>query len=189
MLQAVPKSKSEQKRLEVMIRQYEKQQRKLVSPSAIPLATPNPELPVAIIVDVDGTLAYRGNRAIFDFDKSIFDDKAYPLTYILKLIDDANKWQNNVVSKTHIIILTGRDENNQEVTNAWLNKHQIPFDHIYMRRKGDNRPAPVIKEEIYVNMIRDKYNVLFVLDDDLRNIDMFRSHGLYCLIADNSRER
>jgi hypothetical protein len=124
---------------------------------------------------------------VFDFKKSIDDTVALPVKYILQLIDDANKF--TPTEKLHIIILTGREDCWKEVTNAWLNKNNIPFDKLFMRRTADHRSSEIVKEEIWAAQIRHEFNVLFVMEDQKKNTDMFRSKGLYVYEVDNSREK
>jgi len=47
-----------------------------------------------------------------------------------------------------------------------------------MRPAGDIRKDVLIKQEIYEREIKDKYNVLFVLDDRQSVVDGWRSLGL-----------
>jgi hypothetical protein len=188
MLQSKPVSKSEQKRLAVQMAAFQKRQEKLTEQKSVPLVDRDPSLPICVIIDIDGTLSKRGDRGIFDFDKSIDDSFFHQIGYILRLIDDANRYTNEVVGKTHIFVITGREDKFSDVTNRWLNKHQIPFDKLFMRRTADRRPSNIVKEEIYAGNIRGRYNVLFVVDDRKQDVDMYRANGLYCLIADNSRE-
>jgi len=48
-------------------------------------------------------------------------------------------------------------------------------------RKPDNRPAWEVKKEIYEKDIRDKYDILFVIEDDCECVTMYRGLGLVCL--------
>lgn len=188
MLKPVVISKSEQKRLAIQMQANMKRNAKLAQSVSAPLIQPNPELPICVIIDIDGVLSERGDRAIFDFDKSIEDRPFFQVIYLLRLIDDANKYKNSLVPKTHIILLTGREEQYSAVTNKWLNRHQIPFDMLLMRRTADRRDSAIVKEEIYAGNIRGKYNVLFAIEDTQRNADKYRELGLYCFLADNSRD-
>jgi len=106
----------------------------------------------------------------------------------LELITEQNKWVNPVVPNLTVFLLTGREERFSKVTNQWLNRHQITYDHLLMRRTADKRPSYIVKEEIWSANIKGKYNVFFVLDDRKQDIDMYRSRGLYVLSPDNSRE-
>jgi hypothetical protein len=47
-----------------------------------------------------------------------------------------------------------------------------------MRKTDDNRCDSIVKEEIYNEYIKDKYNVLAVFDDRDRVVDMWRRIGL-----------
>ena len=49
-----------------------------------------------------------------------------------------------------------------------------------MRPKGDNRPDTEVKREIYEREIRDKYNVLLVIDDRNSVVQQWREMGLPC---------
>jgi hypothetical protein len=72
-------------------------------------------------------------------------------------------------------------DDSQEQTEAWLEKHHIRYDLLFMRKTADSRPDTVIKREIYRSYIKDKYSVLFVLDDRTRIVNMWRNLGLTCL--------
>lgn len=187
MLANISPTKKAQKQLASSMKKFQEQ---VVVPKieSAPLLPRNPDLGIAVIVDIDGTLAVRGKRGIFDFVRSIDDEVAFPIVYFLRLIDDANKYISVIVPTTEIIIITGREDCYRDVTNKWLNRHQIPYTKMYMRRTGDKRKSNIVKEDIYISMIRDKYNVLCVFEDRQQDLDMYRSHGLYSLVADNTRE-
>lgn len=50
-----------------------------------------------------------------------------------------------------------------------------------MRVSNDFRPDYIVKEELYLNEIKDKYDVLLVLDDKIEIRDMFEKHGVKTL--------
>jgi len=50
-----------------------------------------------------------------------------------------------------------------------------------MRPTGDNRKDAIVKREIFDREIRDRYRILFVLDDRNQVVDMWRELGLTCL--------
>ena len=47
-----------------------------------------------------------------------------------------------------------------------------------MRKENDHRPDNIVKREIYQNNIEGVYNVLFVLEDRKKVIDMYRDLGI-----------
>lgn len=128
----------------------------------------NSELPDAILVDMDGTLADMQNRSPFDVSRCDLDLPNKPV------LETVLKWQ----SSTTIIILSGRTDDGQEKTENWLKKHGVQYKHIYLRKTGDMRKDSIIKQEIYERFIKDKYNVSFILDDRQQVVDMWRSLGL-----------
>jgi|TARA_R100000084_G_scaffold109169_1_gene74359 uncharacterized HAD superfamily protein len=138
----------------------------------------------AIIVDVDGTLAdMRGIRTPFEWDKVHLDK---PHQDVIDLVNDlANidfeKEDPFFGKKYKIIITTGRDGVCEKETRKWLQDHNVPYDLLYIRDKGDFRKDSIIKSEIYMDHIRPKYNVKYVIDDRDQVVDMWRSLGLRVL--------
>lgn len=187
-----PKSKSEKKRLEIQLRAQQErlEKAKKEKDEISPISPYDPEIPgICVIIDIDGVLARRGDRGVFDFDKSIDDSVHAPVKFYLQLIDDANRYKNSAVPNPEIILITGREQQFSDVTNRWLNAKSIPFDRLFMRNTGDHRPSDIVKEEIWAGNIRGKYNVLFVIEDDPKNIRMFQKHGMYVFAADSRDAR
>ena len=91
---------------------------------------------------------------------------------------------NIVNSKNNkILIVTGREGTPEiiEATKNWLINNNIPYDSIYLRPVKDYSPGAECKKEIYNNYIKGKYNVSFVLEDNKKCVNMWRSEGLICL--------
>ena len=121
----------------------------------------------AIIVDVDGTLAdMRGVRGPFEWDK-VSQDK--PHQDIIDLVKDLYN-----LEKYKVIITTGRDGICEKDTRQWLLDHGVFFDEFYIRKAGDFRKDSVIKSEIYIDHIRPKYDIKYVIDDRDQVVNMWR---------------
>lgn len=129
-------------------------------------------LPKAIIVDIDGTLAKMDGRSPFDWSRVKEDKVNEPVKRIVKLY------------KEKIIIFSGRDGSCKPETIEWLKENDIPYDHLYMREPDDNRKDSIIKRELFEDYIRNKYYIEFVLDDRNQVVDMWRQMGLTCLQVD-----
>jgi uncharacterized HAD superfamily protein len=126
----------------------------------------------AIIVDIDGTLADKGERHPFDYDQV---DKDTPRKAIVTLVQYLYNYFD-------VLILSGREDSCEKKTKAWLKKHDIPNNALYMRKTGDHRTDCIIKKEIFDEHIKDKYEILFVLDDRDQVVKMWREElGLDCL--------
>ena len=84
--------------------------------------------------------------------------------------DVLNKWCDDLIKAMkkegmEIILLTGRRDNRRPDTIAWLEKHNIEYDALYMRPRFERKEDYIIKKEIYEEQIKDKHDVLFVLED------------------------
>jgi predicted kinase len=128
------------------------------------------ELPQAVIFDIDGTLAHMGRRSPFDWDKVDHDD----LNEIV-----AEQAQFHKAKGRTVLVVSGRDGSCKGLTEFWLNFHNIPFDELLMRPAGDFRKDSVIKKEIYLNNIKERYNVLCVYDDRLQVLDVWYKLGIF----------
>lgn len=80
-----------------------------------------------------------------------------------------------------VVIVTARPANYRDKTVAWLDKHNIAYDAIYMRKAGDYRRDSIVKEEILDNMKSDGFNPYIVIDDRKQVVDMWRKNGIMTL--------
>lgn len=81
-------------------------------------------------------------------------------------------------------MLTGRKRSYEKETLEWLRKNEISYDELYFRDADDFRKDDIVKREIYEKYIHNKYKVLFVVDDRVSVVKMWRSIGLTCLQSD-----
>lgn len=129
----------------------------------------------AIICDVDGTLALKCDRDIFDFALAGGD-------YINGKIRDI---VNLCFKSMGVIIVTAREEKFHDVTKNWLISHGVQFDQLLMRKNGDFRKDCKVKKEIFEKHIKNNYDIQFVLDDRDQVVRMWRENGLTCLQVDD----
>lgn len=134
------------------------------------------DLPLAILCDIDGTLALLGNRSPYDTKTALEDTINYPIAHIVEVYDKQD------VYDVSLILISGREEKDRAVTEAWLKKHKIThYKALYLRETGDYRNDYVIKKALYEQHIKGKYWVLFVLEDRDQVVRMWRDQGLTCL--------
>lgn len=156
---------------------------KVDAPVAIPGA------PEVVIVDLDGTLALMNGRSPYDATHCDRDLPNYP---VIKTV------LAHVAAGRKIIFCSGREDKFREPTIRFIEKYcsidneQITKDRdwvpvvkpieyqLHMRKSGDMRKDSIIKEEIYNEHIKDKFNVLLVLDDRDQVVQFWRSKGLSC---------
>lgn len=124
-----------------------------------------------VVVDIDGTLAYKGDRGYFDYGLVSLD---MPNN---KLIEIINSLPNNVKR----IIVSGRNDDCKYITEEWLRYNGVLYNEIYMRKTGDNRCDTFVKKEIYEENIKNRYEVLAVYDDRPKVIRMWKEQGLFVM--------
>lgn len=136
-----------------------------------------PENRKSVIVDIDGTLAdvehrlhhIQGKRKKWKkFFALMSEDKP-----VKEVIDRVTE-----LSKDHdIYVVSGRPDDYMEVTLAWLELHQVPFNDLFMRKSGDYRPDFVVKQEI-LDAHFEKADIALVIEDRPSVIRMWKSNGL-----------
>lgn len=135
--------------------------------------------PRAWIVDVDGTLAHNVSG------RYPYDDEKYELIMSDALDPVVSQIVNLVRSSGDtIIICSGRSEVARQVTEHWLDRHNIPYTHLFMRQAGDQRKDSIVKEEILDNLILPNYTVVASIDDRDQVVEMWRRRGIKCLQAE-----
>ncbi len=133
-----------------------------------------------VIFDIDGTLADISERVHHikkkpknwtAFNAGMAKDKSiHSMVRLCNLLYDAGP---------RIILCSGRNEKNRPETIEWLGKHGVNYHELLLRRDEDFRSDAVVKREIL--RTHDKSNILFVVEDRSRVVEMWRSEGLVCL--------
>lgn len=136
----------------------------------------------AIIVDLDGTLCDVEHRVHHVQGKP----KNWKAFNDLLIHDNLNHWCFELIEAMTLkgyktIFVTGRDESTRINTENWLKKHNVAYEHLYMRSLLDHREDSDVKEEIYHNKIEKNYQVLFVVDDRKSVVKRWRDMNLICL--------
>ena len=124
---------------------------------------------ICYIIDIDGTVAEKGDRNAFDW-KRVGEDKEIPevVQTVLDLYSANNK----------IIFCSGRDEVCREETKKWLHEIFVGMDfELYMRPQGDMRPDWIVKEEMW-REISENYYISALIDDRDQVVRRARALGL-----------
>jgi predicted kinase len=141
--------------------------RKFVEVPVPPVAA-DPNLPNALIVDMDGTLSLLNGRNPFDASTCDRDPPNQPV------LDTVLLWQQSL----QVIVMSGRTDDCRPQTEKWLAQYGVKPVGIFMRATGDQRKDSIIKQELFDRHVLGQYNVKFVLDDRNQVVDMWRSLGL-----------
>lgn len=130
-----------------------------------PYVQPDWKVPGCYLVDIDGTLAIRGDRGPYDWNKVGSDLVNEPVVSIVQTLGDRNE----------VILLSGREESCRKDTEDWLENVAYVSGPLYMRAAGDHRPDYIVKNELFQEHIAGKYRVLGVFDDRDQVVDLWRN--------------
>jgi hypothetical protein len=135
----------------------------------------------ATIVDLDGVLSDAASRQHYlewprpDWDgffEACGDDAVIEeMKVLLDLLHD----------DLQIVLLTARPERVHELTEAWLHRYRIRWDLLVMRPWGDYEYARAFKEASVGDLRRYGFELRLAIEDDRRNVEMFRAQGVPCI--------
>jgi predicted kinase len=138
---------------------------------------PDPALPSAIIVDLDGTLAMATDRGWFEYSKCATDVVIEPVRILINAMVSSG-------AAEHVIFLTGRDETGREAAERWLGeKPGFKMGEtflLFMKEANSNAPDTETKMRTFEEHIRPYFRVLFVLEDRKRVVEAWREIGVRC---------
>jgi predicted kinase len=123
-------------------------------------------LPKAIICDLDGTLALINDRSPFDASKCEQDLPNEPVVNMVK---------NYQKLGYKILLLSGREDKFMPETKNWLDKYEISYDALWMRKEKDSRKDAIVKKEIFEAEIEPNFYIEVVLDDRDQVVDLWRN--------------
>lgn len=127
----------------------------------------------SIICDIDGVILTCLNwQDMEDFYQNM--DSCVPVDWAVHLINGLHQ------QGIKIIFLTARDSKCRSYTKFQLEQlFDFPIN-LYMRLHGDTRDDYIIKAEYIQEFIKNE-NILFCIDDNLQNCEMYKSFGLTAL--------
>lgn len=134
---------------------------------------PNTSKPRAVLVDLDGTVALKGDRGYHDYDERVFYD--LPNENVIRVI------RTLIEVRLTPVFVSGRKgyADCRTATSAWITKHiSAGSQWLYMREPHDNRPDWMVKTDIFDKHIRGHWNVIGAFDDRDQVVQRYREMGL-----------
>ena len=138
------------------------------------LVKPDPNKPYCVVIDMDSTMCFNTNKRPW-YGKGAAEE----------MINDIENfgvcetvWA--LMQEYPIIVATGRDTSQEEVTRKWLSQHRIDPIKYYFRTEGDYRKGTEIKKEQIEKIMKD-YNILVIFEDSEPIVQMYRDMGLTVL--------
>lgn len=80
-----------------------------------------------------------------------------------------------------IVLITGRPETYGDLTVAWLDENDVPFDELHMRKAGSNERAVTYKHGVLQDLIARGHDIRLAVEDQQEVVDMWRANGIHCL--------
>lgn len=130
--------------------------------------------PTCVVVDMDSTLCFNTTKRPW-FGEGAAEGMVndIPNGCVCDVIFELQK-------SYPIVLATGRDTSQEEVTKQWLLDHEINVSEFYFRTEGDYRKGVEVKRE-QIEKIMEKYNILVIFEDCEPIVQMYREMGLTVL--------
>jgi hypothetical protein len=135
----------------------------------------------AAVIDLDGVLSDAASRQHYlesprrdwrgFFDACGEDPVIEEVRVLLDLLD----------RDLRIVLLTARPERVHPLTEAWLRRYRIRWDLLVMRPYGDYDLSREFKQASVGDLRRYGFELRLAIEDDRRNVAMFRAEGVACL--------
>ena len=136
-----------------------------------------PDLPEAVLFDMDGTLCdVRGIRHLIDGPGSFhaFHRASASCPPNPEVVAAA---QREHAAGRAVLVVTARLHRYRNLTAMWLALNGVPSDGMWMRADQDFRPDVAVKADI-LKRIRGLYTVVGAWDDRPEVVALWRSEGI-----------
>ena len=130
--------------------------------------------PKCIVIDMDSTVCFNMSKRPWYGEgaaEGMVDD--VPNTGVCDII-------RQLQEQYLIVVATGRDTSQEEVTKQWLARQGINVDEYFFRTNGDYRKGVEIKKE-EITAILAKYDIVAIFEDCEPIVQMYRDMGLTVL--------
>jgi beta-phosphoglucomutase-like phosphatase (HAD superfamily) len=135
----------------------------------------------AVVFDLDGVLSDAAARQHYLRGPRPDWESFFSASGEDPLIDEVATLLGLLADDLAIVLLTARPARTGELTVGWLGRHEVRWDLLVMRRDRDYRPARQFKQEAVRDMRARGLDLKLCVEDDLRNVEMFRAEGLPAL--------
>lgn len=134
-----------------------------------------------VIVDLDGTLCDVEHRNHLVRNKPPRWDEYFMSCHLDPPKENVIEVVKCLACFHDIHIFSGRGEVARELTEAWLEKHEVEYESLTMRPDGNKTADNKLKKSWVVEKGFKPENVLCILDDRQKVVDMWREMGFTCL--------
>ena len=130
----------------------------------------------AIIVDIDGTLVFVGDRSYFDASNAHKVDRPnFPVVELVQTYIDLGYFVFFITGRT-----TGKDNGGaistmKQLASLFPDVNLAKHCSLYMRQDGDFRKDTLFKGEVFEKHINGKYDIAFALEDRDQMVEFYRN--------------
>ena len=140
----------------------------------------------AVVLDIDGVIL--NSTVIFEeiSNLKLKGDKMWNYFHEhcnssrVTLIQSTSSFIKELDPSVEVILSTARNEKCRESTEEKLKRENFTYKALYMRDSKDFRPSPEVKKE-HIQEIRQKFDIIAFIDDDLSNCLMAEEEGILAL--------
>lgn len=135
----------------------------------------------AAVIDIDGVLSDAVSRQHYleaprrdwrsFFDACGDDPVIEEVEVLVRLLDP----------DLRIVLLTARPQRIHHLTEAWLHRYRLRWDLLVMRPFGDYEVSREFKQASVWELREYGFELKLAIEDDRRNVAMFRSEHIPCL--------
>lgn len=137
----------------------------------------------AVIIDIDGTVANSEPMAAIPYPAPGESwDEWYSHTPNLQPNDWVRDATQQIGDDAEKVIITARAERYRDITEAWLDKHDVAYDKLVMRPHGDMRPDHEFKQEALDELERDR-EFLYAMEDNPQVAAMWAENDIETIVV------
>jgi hypothetical protein len=135
----------------------------------------------AAVIDIDGVLSDAASRQHYlesprrDWQAFFYACGEDPVIEEVKVLLDL------LDRDLRVVLLTARPERVHHLTEAWLQHYEIRWDLLIMRPWGDYDMAREFKQSTVHELREFGFELQLAIEDDRRNVEMFRRADIPCL--------
>jgi len=135
----------------------------------------------AVVFDIDGVLSDAASRQHYleaprrdweGFFAACGDDP---------VIDEARTLLGLLDRELQIVLLTARPDSVREMTVAWLKRYEVRWDLLIMRPARDYTGSREFKRASVGALRTCGFAIQLAVEDDRRNVEMFRAESVPCV--------
>lgn len=134
-----------------------------------------------MVFDIDGVLSDAASRQHFLESRRRNWDAFFDACGDDPLIEEVARLLELLSSELVVVLLTGRPIRVQPQTLAWLDRYALRWDVLIMRDFGDYSAASRFKLQTVSELRSYGLDLRLAFEDDVRNLEMFRSQGVPCV--------